>query len=185
MVDYWHCRLQSRVTSVFNVDALVSPCCEVSHFHLNRFVSDLSDLTYSGMEAENYVKTIMTSIVIPTTISLRPSVWMDSFEESTSHTNQIGRPKSHKPHLIWDIRCLLTSDCCVKRPLLTTEAERWRETVMMEAVMEFQWGYLPEVDGRESHWESKSCDCSVLPCRHHSWWGSDLSRHDWSVFDCT
>lgn len=37
----------------------------------------------------------------------------------------------------------LTSDCRVKRPLLTTEAERWRETVMMEAVMEFQWGLSP------------------------------------------
>lgn len=27
----------------------------------------------------------------------------------------------------------------------------WRATVMMEAVMEFQWGHLPEVDGRKSH----------------------------------
>ena len=66
--------LGAASTSVFNVDALVSPCSEVSHSHLNRFVSDLSDLTHSGTEAENYVKTIMTSIVILTTISLRASV---------------------------------------------------------------------------------------------------------------
>ncbi len=98
------------------------------------------------------------------------SVWSAEEPQATSHLR----------HPV-----LLKSDCCVKRPLLTTKAERWRETVMMEAVMEFQWGYLPEVDGRESHWESKSCDCSVLPCRHGDWWDSDLRRHDQSVFECT
>lgn len=76
---------------------------------------------------------------------------MDSFAESTLPHNSDWSAKepqatSHLRHPL-----PLKSDCCFKRPLLTTEAERWRETVMMEAVMEFQWGYLPAVDGRESH----------------------------------
>lgn len=82
--------------------------------------------------------------------------------------NQTRTLKTFTQHLAHANPWLLKCDLGIKSPLLTTKAGRRRgrerAAAMMGALMEFQWANLPEVDGGESHCESRSCDCSALLC---------------------
>lgn len=90
------------------------------------------------------------------TISLSPCVWMDSFRESICLTDHMVTP--------WAARHISSEPTHVFKVIAALKVLHWqqkqrggeRAAARMEAVMEFQWDNLPEVDGGESHWESKS-----------------------------